>query len=105
MRPDTHRRPFQGEHDTQLMMTIVLGRYEPRSAIARDYPHELSIIVIRGLAKRRGRPLPDRRLSIHPFSSSSAARNAAIASAAERSLARPREMVMVPGGPPEDLPV
>ena len=44
-------------------------------------------------------------LTIHPFSSSSAARNAAIASAPARSLAIPREMVMVPGGPPEDLPV
>ena len=44
-------------------------------------------------------------LTIHPFSSSSAARNAAIASAPARSLASPREMVMVPGGPPEDLPV
>ena len=44
-------------------------------------------------------------LTIHQFSSSSAARNAAIASAPARSLAIPREMVMVPGGPPEDLPV
>ena len=46
-----------------------------------------------------------RNLSIHPFSSSSFAMKAAIASAASRSLARPREMVTVPGGPPDDLPV
>ena len=34
-------------------------------------------------------------LTIHQFSSSSAARNAAIASAPARSLASPREIVMV----------
>ena len=48
---------------------------------------------------------PASTLSIHPFSSSSFARNAAIASAAARSLNNPREIVVASGGPPDDLPV
>lgn len=77
------------------------GTYDVR---ARQWSPELGVFLeIDELNEHDGRTTL--WLTIHPFSSSSAARNAAIASAAERSLARPREMVMVPGGPPEDLPV
>jgi eukaryotic-like serine/threonine-protein kinase len=46
----TGQRPFQGEHDPQVMTAIMLGRYEPPGAIMPGYPHELSIIVMRALA-------------------------------------------------------
>jgi serine/threonine-protein kinase len=46
----TGQRPFQGEHDPQVMAAIMLGRYEPPSRIVANYPHELSIIVMRALA-------------------------------------------------------
>jgi len=46
----TGQRPFQGEHDPQVMTAIVLGRYEPPAAVMLNYPHELSIIVMRALA-------------------------------------------------------
>ncbi len=46
----TGQRPFQGEHDPQIMTSIMLGRYEPPAAVMREYPHELSIIVMRALA-------------------------------------------------------
>jgi serine/threonine-protein kinase len=46
----TGQRPFQGEHDPQIMTSIVLGRYEPPAAVVPSYPHELSIIVMRALA-------------------------------------------------------
>ncbi|MDB4941444.1 MAG: serine/threonine protein kinase [Labilithrix sp.] len=46
----TGQRPFQGEHDPQVMTSIVLGRYEPPAAIIPQYPHELAIVVMRALA-------------------------------------------------------
>ena len=46
----TGQRPFQGEHDPQVMTAIMLGRYEPPSALMQNYPHELTIIVMRALA-------------------------------------------------------
>jgi hypothetical protein len=46
----TGQRPFQGEHDPQVMAAIMMGRYEPPSAIVPSYPHELAIIVMRALA-------------------------------------------------------
>ena len=46
----TGQRPFQGDHDPQIMTAIMLGRYEPPAAIMQGYPHELSIIVMRALA-------------------------------------------------------
>jgi serine/threonine-protein kinase len=46
----TGQRPFQGEHDPQVMTSIMLGRYEPPSTIAKSYPQQLSIIVVRALA-------------------------------------------------------
>jgi serine/threonine-protein kinase len=46
----TGQRPFQGEHDPQVMTSIIMGRYEPPATIVQGYPHELSIIVMRALA-------------------------------------------------------
>jgi serine/threonine-protein kinase len=46
----TGQRPFQGEHDPQVMTAIMMGRYEPPAAILPSYPHQLSIIVMRALA-------------------------------------------------------
>jgi hypothetical protein len=46
----TGQRPFQGEYDPQVMTAIMLGRYEPPAALMKNYPHELSIIVMRALA-------------------------------------------------------
>jgi len=46
----TGQRPFQGDHDPQVMTAIMMGRYEPPSAIVPSYPHQLSIIVMRALA-------------------------------------------------------
>ena len=46
----TGQRPFQGEHDPQVMTAIMMGRYEPPSALVPSYPHQLSIIVMRALA-------------------------------------------------------
>jgi serine/threonine-protein kinase len=46
----TGQRPFQGDHDPQVMASIMLGRYEPPSALMAEYPHALSIIVMRALS-------------------------------------------------------
>ena len=46
----TGQRPFQGEHDPQVMTAIMMGRYEPPAALVHGYPHQLSIIVMRALA-------------------------------------------------------
>ncbi len=46
----TGQRPFQGDHDPQLMAAIVMGRYEPPAKLVPHYPRELSIIVMRALA-------------------------------------------------------
>jgi hypothetical protein len=46
----TGQRPFQGEHDPQVMTSIMLGRYEPPASLIPSYPHELSIVVMRALA-------------------------------------------------------
>jgi len=46
----TGQRPFQGEHDPQVMTAIMMGRYEPPGAIIPSYPHQLAIIVMRALA-------------------------------------------------------
>jgi hypothetical protein len=46
----TGQRPFQGEHDPQVMTSIMLGRYEPPGSIVPSYPHELAIVVMRALA-------------------------------------------------------
>ena len=82
------------------VLRVVVGREAEATA-----PPARALTAVTAFATADCISLPVEELTIHPFFSSSAARNAAIASAAERSLARPREMVMVPGGPPEDLPV
>jgi serine/threonine protein kinase len=46
----TGQRPFQGEHDPQVMTSIMLGRYEPPGSLVPSYPHELAIVVMRALA-------------------------------------------------------
>lgn len=46
----TGQRPFQGEHDPQVMASIMMGRYEPPGVVIPSYPHELAIIVMRALA-------------------------------------------------------
>jgi serine/threonine protein kinase len=46
----TGQRPFQGEHDPQVMTAIMMGRYEPPAALIPSYPHQLAIIVMRALA-------------------------------------------------------
>jgi serine/threonine protein kinase len=46
----TGQRPFQGEHDPQVMTSIMLGRYEPPGSLIPSYPHELAIVVMRALA-------------------------------------------------------
>ena len=54
----TGQRPFQGEHDPQVMTAIMMGRYEPPAAVIPSYPHQLAIIVMRALAND-----PDNRYS------------------------------------------
>ena len=54
----TGQRPFQGEFDPQVMASIMMGRYDPPSAVVLNYPHELAIIVMRALANE-----PDKRFA------------------------------------------
>jgi eukaryotic-like serine/threonine-protein kinase len=49
-------RPFQGDHDPQIMTSIIIGRYEPPSAIAPGYPPELERIIVQALGNE-----PDQR--------------------------------------------
>jgi len=44
------QRPFQGEHDPQVMASIMLGRMEPPRAVVPSYPRELEAIVLKALA-------------------------------------------------------
>ncbi len=46
----TGRKPFQGEHDPQVMAAIMLGRYDPPGKVTDAYPPELEEIVLRALA-------------------------------------------------------
>lgn len=43
-------RPFQGEHDPQIMAAIMLGRMDPPSKSVAGYPKELEAIVLKALA-------------------------------------------------------
>ena len=45
----TGARPFQGDHDPQVMAAIMIGSYEPPQNIRRDYPPELAAIIARAL--------------------------------------------------------
>ena len=46
----TGQKPFQGEHDPQVMTAIMLGNYDPPSAVIPNYPPSLEAIVQRALA-------------------------------------------------------
>jgi serine/threonine protein kinase len=46
----TGQRPFQGEHDPQVMAAIVMGNYRRPSELVRGYPRGLEEIVVRALA-------------------------------------------------------
>jgi serine/threonine-protein kinase len=52
----TGQRPFQGEHDPQVMTAIVLGRYELPSSLLPGYPPELEDIIVTALGNE-----PDQR--------------------------------------------
>jgi serine/threonine-protein kinase len=46
----TGQKPFQGEHDPQVMAAIMMGNYAPPSALVPGYPPDLEAIVVRALA-------------------------------------------------------
>jgi eukaryotic-like serine/threonine-protein kinase len=46
----TGQKPFQGEHDPQLMAAIIMGNFDPPSAIVPGYPPALERIVLRAMA-------------------------------------------------------
>lgn len=46
----TGERPFQGEHDPQLMTAIVMGNFLPPSEVVRGYPRGLEEIVMKALS-------------------------------------------------------
>jgi serine/threonine-protein kinase len=46
----TGRRPFQGEHDPQVMSAIVMGNFDPPSAVVPNYPPALEAVVLRAMA-------------------------------------------------------
>lgn len=50
----TGERPFQGEHDPQVMTAIVMGSFVPPSEIVRGYPQGLEAILMRALATEPG---------------------------------------------------
>jgi serine/threonine-protein kinase len=41
----TGRRPFQGEHDPQVMTSIVLGRFDPPGVVVPGFPPELGTVI------------------------------------------------------------
>jgi serine/threonine-protein kinase len=51
-------KPFQGDHDPQVMASIMLGRYDLPSALAQGFPPELEAIVVRALGSE-----PDHRFA------------------------------------------
>ncbi len=46
----TGQRPFQGEHDPQVMAAIVMGNFRPPSEVVRGYPKGLEEILLRALS-------------------------------------------------------
>jgi serine/threonine protein kinase len=54
----TGERPFQGEHDPQIMAAIVMGNFMRPSEIVRTYPAALEDIIMRALANE-----PDARFA------------------------------------------
>ncbi len=43
-------KPFQGEHDPQVMASIMLGRYDLPSAVIPGFPPQLEEVIMRSLA-------------------------------------------------------
>lgn len=54
----TGQKPFVGEHDPQVMAAIVMGNYEPPSALVRGFPIALEQIIVRALGSE-----PDQRFA------------------------------------------
>ncbi len=54
----TGQKPFVGEHDPQVMAAIVMGNYEPPSALVRGFPMALEQIIVRALGNE-----PDQRFA------------------------------------------
>lgn len=46
----TAQKPFTGEHDPQVMASIVMGNYELPTSVRPDYPPGLEAIVMKALA-------------------------------------------------------
>ena len=46
----TGRKPFQGDHDPQVMTAIIIGNMEPPSALVRNYPRDLEAIILKAMA-------------------------------------------------------
>ena len=46
----TGQKPFQGDHDPQVMTAIIIGNFEPPSAVVRNYPKDLEAIILRAMA-------------------------------------------------------
>lgn len=46
----TGQRPFQGDHDPQVMAAIVMGNFRPPSDVVRGYPRGLEEIVMKALS-------------------------------------------------------
>ncbi len=46
----TAHKPFTGEHDPQVMASIVLGKFTPPGVLRRGYPAGLEAIVMKALA-------------------------------------------------------
>jgi serine/threonine protein kinase len=46
----TGQKPFQGEHDPQVMAAIIMGNFDPPTAIVPGYPLALERIVLRAMA-------------------------------------------------------
>ena len=44
------QKPFQGEHDPQVMTAIMLGRFDPPHVVDPNYPQRLGEIVVKALA-------------------------------------------------------
>jgi serine/threonine-protein kinase len=47
-------RPFRGQHDPQVMSAIVMGNFDPPSAVVASYPRELEEIVLAAMATEAG---------------------------------------------------
>ncbi|MDF2691751.1 MAG: serine/threonine protein kinase [Labilithrix sp.] len=54
----TGQRPFQGEHDPQVMAAIVMGNYVPPREVIRGYPKGLEEILVRALANEPNARFP-----------------------------------------------